>query len=130
MTFADTKLHEWNIYITIRKINIRNSIKFCSILFVKTLFDTSLYLPSAFHLDIKCKNHIEIFFHTKNFFSHILDIELKLRNENQKTLFSPRNYKWTKYQIQIVLFSLNYSNNWNNSNYLLQLWFDWMGGSD
>ena len=55
---------------------------------------------------------------------------LKLRNENQKTLFSPRNYKWTKNQIQIVLFSFNYSNYWNNSNYLLQLWFDWMGGFD
>ena len=136
MTFANTKLHEWNIYITIRKINIRNSIKFCSILFVKTLFDTSLYLPSAFHLDIKCKNHIEIFFHTKNIFSHILDI-LTLPNEiietkkwKPKTLFSPRIYKWTKYQIQIVLFSLNYYNNWNNLNYLLQLWFDWIGGFD
>ena len=66
MTFADKKLHEWNISITIRKINIRNSIKLCSILFGKTLFDTSLYLPSAFCLNIKCTNHIEIFFaHTQ-----------------------------------------------------------------
>ena len=80
MTFADTKLHEWNIYITIRKINIKNSIKLCSILFVKTLFNTSLYLPSACCLDSKCTNHIEIFFAHQKKKSHILDI-LTLPNE-------------------------------------------------
>ena len=36
----------------------------------------------------------------------------------------------TKYQIQIIPFSLNYSNYWNDSNYLLQFWFDWIGGFD
>ena len=55
-------------------VNPDNQIEFVTLIYMycSLLFDTLLYLPFAFRLDIKCTNHIEIFFAHQKKISHIL----------------------------------------------------------